>query len=252
MKTVACFGTVGKINMNRSQFAETPLPEQHERIGDVCGKNHPSGFGVTHSGGDAFSWIAPRMAGAPTRILERAPVRNDPHLASLAHDVRQPRGTFPALRVEQVARRVFLETVSVFSADDTVIAERGLRDVSIVYTSAGASASSWDLTRIALRLHVEVGEMWIGSLRVAVSFRSKGLGTRLVVAAERIARAARIEVIHVLPLLTARSFWRRNGYRHQVCTARVVSKYMSPRADGRVVDRSSSRIRQGCAVTSRR
>lgn len=55
-----------------------------------------------------------------------------------------PEGTFRALRVEHLVRQVFLETVSVFSADDTVIAERGLRDVSIVYTSAAASASLWD------------------------------------------------------------------------------------------------------------
>ncbi len=48
-----------------------------------------------------------------------------------------------------------------------------------------------------------------------------------MVAAEAVACAARIALIHVFPLLAARSFWVRNAYRHQACTSRVLSKWVS-------------------------
>ena len=149
------------------------------------------------------------------------------NLESIGHDLRQPRVTFPAHHIEHVVRNVFRQAVSSYGDDDTLVAEKRLRDASITYTSATASAAPWDQTGIALRLHLDTGEMWIDSIRVAVPFRRRGLGTQLVAAAEAIACAAHVTVIHVFPLLAARSFWTRNAYGHHACTSRVLSKRVS-------------------------
>ena len=90
--------------------------------------------------------------------------------------------------------------------------------------------------------------MWIGSLRVATQFREKSLGTQLVEAAEAIAYAARIEVIHVFPLLAARPFWIKNGYRNRDGTTRVVSKWGSPIAKRVEPDGQSSTHRAESAL----
>jgi GNAT superfamily N-acetyltransferase len=169
------------------------------------------------------------QAAEPDRVRppDLRPTSNAQIPESFAHHLRQPGASFPAPHIEQIVRRVFRWVVSLQSDGDTVVVERGQRDVSITYSSASASAATWDRTGIALRLHLDVGEMWIGSLRVAVRFREKGMGTQLVAAAEAIACAARIEVIHVFPLLGAKPFWIKNGYRDRDGTTRVLSKWAS-------------------------
>lgn len=83
-----------------------------------------------------------------------------------------------------------------------------------------------------LSLRLDIREMWIASLHVAVPFRSMGLGRQLVQAAEAIARAVGIAVVNVLPLYTSDPFWLKLGYRPHPCTVRVLCKQVGPASAG--------------------
>ncbi len=171
-----------------------------------------------------FSVIARELLGTAQLLDQVDELTGDSHSESLGHDLRLPCVKFPAHQIERAVRNVFRGMVLSYSDDDTLVAEKSLRCTSITYSSVGASSAHLDRTGIALRLHFDVGEMWIDSLSVAAPYRRKGLGTQLVVAAEAIACASRIDVIHVFPLLAAQSFWTRNSYLRHSCTSRVLSK----------------------------
>lgn len=125
-----------------------------------------------------------------------------------------------------IVRSVLRRTVSCFGDDDTLMVERARRSVLITYSPVRASAPPDDLTSMKLRLRRDTHEMWIGSLHVAVPFRSRGLGRELVEAAEEIARATGALIVNALPLYASRPFWLKMGYRRLVCTSRVLSKHV--------------------------
>ena len=77
------------------------------------------------------------------------------------------------------------------------------------------------------RIHFDTNHLWIGSLQVSTSFRSRGLGRQLVDAAEEIACEMGVRTVSVLPLLSAQGFWSRMGYRAHPGMARVLSKELA-------------------------
>ncbi len=87
-----------------------------------------------------------------------------------------------------------------------------------------------------LSLRLDIREMWIASLHVAVALRSVGLGRQLVQAAEAIARAAGVTVVNVLPLYSSDPFWVKMGYRPHPCTVRVLCKQVGPASAGEMPD----------------
>jgi GNAT superfamily N-acetyltransferase len=96
--------------------------------------------------------------------------------------------------------------------------------VQINYVASGASTPHGEVTSLDLRCHFDCREMWIRQLHVATPFRSRGLGTDLVLAAESIASALGMRAVHVLPLSPARAFWNKLGYVPQGHAARVLVK----------------------------
>lgn len=126
--------------------------------------------------------------------------------------------------IENMAICIFRKEVSFFSKNDTLIYEKVHRNVKIVYYSKLLSDIPSDLTGIEFYFCLDTGEIWIGSLNVAVSFRSIGIGRQLVHAAEEVARSIDYESINVFPLQLGCSFWLKMGYRPHNSTARVLSK----------------------------
>ena len=130
--------------------------------------------------------------------------------------------------IENMAICIFRKEVSFFSKNDTLIYEKVHRNVKIVYYSKLLSDIQSDLTGIELYFCLDTGEIWIGALHVAVSFRSIGLGLQLVRAAEEVARSMDFRNINVFPLQSSRSFWLKMGYKPHRCTARVLHKSVNP------------------------
>jgi len=128
--------------------------------------------------------------------------------------------------IGDIVRSVVRRSVSCFSNDDILIVKNEHRYVRIIYAPVRASVPYSDLTAIQLCLRLDTEEMWIGSLQVAVPFRSMGLGRQLVQAAEEIARATGVAIINVLPLYSSHPFWTKMGYRPHPCTSRVLCKYV--------------------------
>ena len=128
--------------------------------------------------------------------------------------------------IGDIARSVLRRTVSCFSDDDTLVVKEAHPNIRVVYSPARASGGPSDPTMIRLCLRRDTAEMWIGSLHVAVPFRSKGLGRQLVQAAEEFARAAGVAIVNVLPLYSSHPFWAKMGYRSHPCTSRVLSKHV--------------------------
>ena len=129
--------------------------------------------------------------------------------------------------MENTVKWIFRKMVPYFNSDDTFICEKVHRNVKIVYYSKLVSVPPSDLTGIELYLCLDTGEIWIGALHVAVSFRSIGLGLQLVHAAEEVARSMDFRNINVFPLQLSRSFWLKMGYRTHCCTNRALSKSLN-------------------------
>lgn len=136
--------------------------------------------------------------------------------------------TFTVSDIEDIAHHVFRKVVSCFSNDDTLVIEKVHQHIRIVYSSKRASSQPPDSTWMEINLCLDTEEMWIGSLHIAVLFRSIGLGRQLVHAAEEFARETEFRTINVLPVYSTRSFWLKMGYRSHRCTARVLSKSVNP------------------------
>jgi len=126
--------------------------------------------------------------------------------------------------VEGVVRSAFARTLSCYGSEDSLILDRVSEAVKIAYCSSRASAGPSDQTKMEIGCSFDTGEMWIGSLRVAVPFRSTGLGRELVNAAEEIARSTGMTIVSVLPFDLARPFWLKMGYQPHRCTSRALSK----------------------------
>ncbi len=132
--------------------------------------------------------------------------------------------SYNAQDVEGVVRSALAGTLSCYDSEDSLILDRASGLVEIAYCSSRASAGPSDETKMELSFSFDTGEMWIGSLRVAVPFRSTGLGRELVSAAEKIARSIGITTVSVLPFDSARPFWLKVGYQPHRCTSRALSK----------------------------
>ena len=134
-----------------------------------------------------------------------------------------------ALDFENDVKSVFRNVVSCFSGDGTTIQIQGEvnGNLRVVHYSALASVPPSDQTRMGLHLRLDIRELWIVSLHVGVSFRSTGLWRQLVNAAEEIARTAGTPIVNVFPLVSARSFWLKMGYRSLGCNSRVLAKNIS-------------------------
>jgi len=126
--------------------------------------------------------------------------------------------------VEGVVRAALARTLSCYRSEDSLIVDQVSGAVEIAYSSSRASAGDSDQTGMEIRSFPGSGEMWIGSLRVAVPFRSTGLGRELVKAAEEIARSTGMTIISVMPFDSARGFWLKMGYQPHRSTSRALSK----------------------------
>ena len=131
------------------------------------------------------------------------------------------------LDMENAVKCAFRKMFSCFSSDDTIVYEKVHRNVRIVYYSKILSISPSDLTCIELNFCLDTEDMWIGLLHVAKPFRSVGLGSQLVRAAEEVAHLMGLRNINVFPLHHTESFWLKMGYRPHYRTARVLSKYVN-------------------------
>ncbi len=136
--------------------------------------------------------------------------------------------TYNITDVEDAVHGVFKKVVSCYSSDNNLIIKKEHQNILIVYSSKGTSSQPSDLTEIELNLCLDKEEMWIGSLHVAVPFRSIGIGRQLVHAAEEVARVIGFKIINVLPVHLTQSFWLKMGYQPHRCTARVLSKSVNP------------------------
>ena len=136
--------------------------------------------------------------------------------------------TYTLSDIEDVVHCMLRKVVSCYSIDDSLVIEKVNQNILIVYSSKETSSQPSDLTGMELNLCLDTEEMWIGSLRVAVPFRSIGIGRHLVKTAEEVARAIEFGTINVLPIHSTQSFWLKMGYRTHRSTARVLSKSVHP------------------------
>jgi len=128
--------------------------------------------------------------------------------------------------MSHIARAALTEHFEPVCAGDHLHLEWRTTALQINYIASLVSTPPGDVTSLDLRCHWECREMWIRELRVATPFRLQGLGSNLVTAAESIAVALGMSVVHTLPLTPARRFWSKLGYVPQRRTARVVIKRM--------------------------
>ena len=126
--------------------------------------------------------------------------------------------------IENMATCIFRKKVSFFSNNDTLIYKKVHQNIKIVYYSKLVSDLPSDLTGIELYFCLDTKDMWIGSLHIAASFRSIGIGRQLVRAAEEVAHFINFESINVFPIQSSRSFWLKLGYRPHCSTYRALSK----------------------------
>lgn len=92
------------------------------------------------------------------------------------------------------------------------------------FVSRRGACSAEEPTRIDCRFHPPARVMWIGEVHVAPELRGRGLGKRLVAAAEAVAADLAARTVYVFPLAPARAFWQRLGYRPHRRMARVMVK----------------------------
>ena len=126
--------------------------------------------------------------------------------------------------IGETVRTAFGEAFSYYSEADPLVVEEGKFEIRISYVSLRTSPDPSNVTCVTLHFRFDANEMWIGSLSVAIPFRSNGLGRQLVEAAETIARAIEIPSVMVYPFTSARSFWEKMGYCPHCWRARVLSK----------------------------
>jgi len=136
------------------------------------------------------------------------------------------RSRFPtdAGTIRAVVRSVLEETVCRGDAGDAVVVEPARPGLRVAYAPKSDPHDAAEVTRLECRVDLRGREMWIDDVRVAPSLRSKGIGRRLVAAAERIARALGLRTVCVFPLASAKRFWAKMGYAPHPKMARVVTK----------------------------
>jgi GNAT superfamily N-acetyltransferase len=124
----------------------------------------------------------------------------------------------------KTVRTIFQKGFSCFHRDDLIVVRRDRGQIRIRYVATTISSDPGDITGVQLRLGFDANEMWIGSLTVGAPFRSLGLGKQLAQSVERLARELKLSFIHLFPLVAARSFWSKLGYRPHPRMARVLRK----------------------------
>jgi GNAT superfamily N-acetyltransferase len=137
---------------------------------------------------------------------------------------RSPAPTKLPKAVCRIARAALRKHFAPARASDDLQVECETVAVQISYVASDLSMPRGEATTLELRCHFDSLDMWIRELHVAAPFRSRGLGTDLVMAAESIASALGMRAVQVLPLSPARRFWSKMGYVPQKRTARVLVK----------------------------
>ena len=126
-------------------------------------------------------------------------------------------------KLAHLVHAVFQSGASPFVESDSLHVDSHRNHIRVTYTCHRLSPES-EKTRIDMRCHFQTLEMWIGTLRVATEFRSRGVGTQLVEAAEAVGRRLGMKTVSILPFQSARPFGRKLGYRPHHSTAHAMSK----------------------------
>ena len=129
--------------------------------------------------------------------------------------------------MRETVRAIFDDRFCWFHDEDPLVVEQGIRQVRIFYACMRASRGAPDTTFLECRLDFDFGETWIANLQVTASYRSQGLGRKLVQVAEAIANGMGIRVVNVFPLPSSLDFWWKMGYTPRPCMTRVLRRELS-------------------------
>lgn len=125
--------------------------------------------------------------------------------------------------LNSLARAAFQGAIGCFAENDFLHVDFYHSHIRVTYICHQMSGDS-EKTQINMRCHFDPMEMWIGTLRVATEFRSRGVGTQMAQAAEAVGRRLGMKTVSVLPFQSARRFWPKLGYHPHLSTAHAMSK----------------------------
>lgn len=146
-----------------------------------------------------------------------------------------------------LVQTAFQGAISYFAESDSFHVNSHHSHIRVTYICDHMSGDS-EKTQIDMRCHFDSMEMWIGTLRVATDFRSRGVGTQMAQAAEAVGRRLSMKTVSVLPFQSARPFWRKLGYQPHISTAYAMSKSLSRRVIPEATDRISA-LAEACKAT---
>ena len=129
-----------------------------------------------------------------------------------------------AAKLDISTRSLCQAAFSPLASQQSIYTEQFLNEVRIEYVALDFSVDEHDSTHVKLCWRGVFQDLWICSLQVANAFRGLGIGRKLVMATEQLARCLKAHSIHLFPLQRARAFWLKIGFEPHASMSRVLTK----------------------------